>query len=527
MTLSKTAAITRVHRRQFVVGPQDYLARPDWLTFKVRPGLILSADPELRISATADKRGAKWFLLGLAVDVRPDSPSPTEQIAQCDSKDVPDLHQNWSGRWVLIGEQALHLDAAAMLNCYYGKDSDDALWASSSPVLIERALRVSLQNSKIAPEKAIAGKAIRVSAKSGHKFGHAGWQPAAQATIKQVSWYPPPHSSVAGASRLLPSQILNLHQGTCRPRSLVGKLEGNYTDDSICEDLRQAAETVMRRLAEINAPNAPTLLLSGGRDSRLLISIAAAASIPLKTYTRVHRRATFADRLLPQKLARKTNYPHRRQFQRKEIPGRRQAILEHAGYNVSWLSSEEFLRGGSDPLKGIALAGFCAELGRDCLIPVKTAQAATGEMLANHFQPTNAEEKAHTSDNIAELASAFDDWIAIRKESSEANPDDCIDLCDYFFIEQRTAGRKGAKEQIFDLFPAERVAPLNSFRVFTLIGHLSNEFKRKALWINRIIEMTSPELLEHPMNPPNEYFGPIAHLVLYNRLYTKLVGLSH
>ncbi len=509
MTAPSTAdPIARVHRRQFVIGPHKFLARSDWQTFEIGPNLALSADPELRINSATDKSGVRWLLLGLAVDTRSDFDAPIEVIAQRTTEEIPGLYRYWAGRWVLVGADSLHPDGAAMLGCYYGKSAEDALWVSSSPVLVEQAMASKRPDS----------------ARRSHERDPSSWQPAPQANIKNISWYPPPHSPVPGVFRLLPSQILDLRKGVCRYRLLVSRMEGPYTDTSICEDLQQAIATVIQRLAKINQPKAPTLLLSGGRDSRLLIGIAAAAGVSVETYTRVHRRASLADRLLPQKLAHIAGYGHSRHYQRKEVPGRRQAILEHAGYNVSWLSSEEFLRGGSDPLKGIALAGFCAELGRDRLIPVTAARAATGELIANHFQQKKQTEgKATDLKNTADLAAAFDAWIALRKE----DPDTCLDLCDYFFLEQRTAGRKGAKEQIFDLFPVERVAPLNSSHIFTLIGHLSAESKRKALWINQIIKMTLPDLLQHPMNPPDKYFGLIPYLILNNRLYKRQLGLLH
>lgn len=490
--------IVRVHRRQFVVGPSEFLARCDWRTFELEPNLILSADPDLHVEKAIDKSGVSWFLLGLAVDTRPEFTTPLEEISRRHTEDVSRLYEGWTGRWALLGGSCLHLDAAGMLGCYYGKNTNDELWASSSPVLIKQVL--GLVGNEVANKNEVEGG--------------ASWQPLPDATatgaVRGISWYPPPHSSTPGVFRLLPSQVLNLQTGGCQPRSLVAHLETNYTDTELCNEIQLSLSTAMERFATLNAPKDLTLLLSGGRDSRLLMGIAAATGVSVKTYTRVHRRASLADRTLPPKLARIAGYPHTKHYQRNEIPGRRQAILEHAGYNVSWLSAEEFLRGGSDPLTGIALAGFCAALGRDRMIPVTSAQEATGETIARHFRESNS----------ADLVAAFDDWIAWRKH----NVDPGLDLCDCFFLEQRTAGRKGIKEQIFDLFPAQRVPPLNSARIFALICNLSPETKEKALWIPQIIKSTTPELLRYPMNPPDRYFGFIRNAFLNNRLYRLAIG---
>ncbi|MEQ9371498.1 MAG: hypothetical protein RIG63_21090 [Coleofasciculus chthonoplastes F3-SA18-01] len=489
--------ILRVHRRQFVIGQREFLVRSDWRTFELQPNLILSVDPDLRVGRTKDLDGTSWFIFGLAVDTRPEFATPLEEIARRRTEDVPSLYEGWAGRWALVGAGCLHLDGAAMLGCYYGQNYEGELWASSSPVLIQQALNI--------PDEMVT------DTHDGSK-----WRPSKDATVtgavRGISWYPPPHSSIPGVFRLLPTQILDLQRGKCQSRSLASNLEGNYNDTELFEAIQISLSTAIKHFAELNAPNDLTLLLSGGRDSRLLLSIAAATGVPVKTYTRIHRRASLADRVLPPQLARIAGYPYTKHYQRQEIAGRSQAILDHAGYNVSWLSAEEFLRGGSDPLKGIALAGFCAALGRDRLIPMTSAQEATGKKIAAHF----------CEGNSPDLTAAFDAWIALRRE----DPDSCLDLCDYFFLEQRTAGRKGIKEQIFDLFPVERVAPLNSARIFALICNLSPEAKLKALWIPEIIKSTKPELLRYPMNPPDKYFGLLHNTLLKNPLYKRKIGIG-
>lgn len=504
--------LLKVHRRQFVIGPRAYLSSPDWEQIKLSTGQTLSVDPELRVGRATDLNGNGWILLGLAVETRSDFANPLKEIAQRQTAAIPALYQGWAGRWILVGNNGVHPDGAAMLSCYYGQDAAGEVWASSSPVLIQQALEK--------PTSTIG------------KGEHDAWQPSASATVtgqvRGISWYPPPHSAIPSVFRLLPTQVLNLHRGDCHPRALVPPLSEvlstrqldtgsldikqmppGQRDHAICAVLQQRIQTALTNLAELNAPRPLTLLLSGGRDSRLMLSIAANAGLPVETYTRLHRRATLADRLLPPKLARIADYPHRKQYQREEIPGRRQMILAHAGYNLSWLSAEEFLRGGSDPLTGIAIAGFCAALGRDRLIPTASAKTATGAAIAAHFCETSPE-----------LIAAFDAWVTLRQKDA----DSCLDLCDYFFLEQRTGGRKGIKEQIFDLFRAERVAPLNCAHIYALIGSLSPEFKLNAQWIPHTIQATTPALLKYPMNPPNRYFGLLRNRLFNNRFYRRQLG---
>lgn len=487
---TSSAPIVRVHRRQYVVGPRPFGADPGWRHFDLGSSLVLSIDPELRCVVATDRDGTTWHLLGAAVDSRADRSGPQEELACAKTDDIRTVYEGWSGRWILVGAGALHPDATALLACYYGRAENGEAWASSSPALIRRLIE---------PE--------------GSPHPPGGWRPSPDATIRRISWYPPPHSGMPGVNRLLPSQILNLREASAQPRPLVRALPSNPGDESLVEELGRSLRTVITRFAALNAPHELTLLLSGGRDSRILLSMAAAARVPATTFTRIHRRASLADRLLPPRLARTAGYPHREHRQRRELPGRRQVILDHAGYNVAWLSAEEFVRGGSDPLTGIALAGFCAELGRDRLIPDVPVHKMTGRLLARHF---------HEDDPA--LIAALDAWLAWRK----AHPDPMLDLADHFFLEQRTAGRKGAKEQICDLFRVERVPPLNSTRLLGLIAHLSLEARREASWIPQLVRSGLPALLAEPMNPLDADFGLIRGRLLNPAAYRRtLSNLLH
>lgn len=478
-----SAQIVRVHRRQYVIGPRPFLPDAGWRHFDLGMSLVLSVDQELRCRMVADRDGTRWHLLGAVVDSRANRAPPEQELASTTTENIQTLYEGWSGRWTLVGAGALHPDATALLACYYGDSVAGEAWASSSPALIRRVV-----------DPDASGRPPSM------------WRPSDNATIRRISWYPPPYSGIPGVCRLLPSQILNLHQASPRPRPLVRPLDSSPGDHSLIEELGVSLRTAITRFASLNAPHELTLLLSGGRDSRILLSMAAFAGVPANTFTRIHRRASLADRILPPRLSRMAGYPYRQQRQRGELPGRRQAILDHAGYNVAWLSAEEFVRGGSDPLSGIAVAGFCAELGRDRLIPDVPLHQITGRLIARHFH-----------DDHPDLIAAFDAWLGWRK----AHPDPVLDLADYFFLEQRTAGRKGAKEQICDLFRVERIPPLNSMRLLGLIAHLSLEARREASWIPRLIRTGIPALLDEPINPRDADFGPIRGRLLNPAAYRR------
>jgi hypothetical protein len=136
--------MTRLHRRQFALGPRPLLEAH----VELQPGLILSYDPELPVEVNGSEA-----LIGVAV------PTVTE----------PENEDDWAGRWALVRDGVLIPDATASLAIFY-----DGTFASSSAALL--------------------GEGKPRHPPLPHGIG--------------MDWYPPPGSAIEGVRRLLPSQAL-------------------------------------------------------------------------------------------------------------------------------------------------------------------------------------------------------------------------------------------------------------------------------------------------------------------------------
>ena len=132
--------IVKLHRRQFVVGPEPFRVSMDWLCHQLSASVWVSYCPELRAGWTTDARGTQWGLLGLAVQTLEHEPNPMDTISQSTPDAVTDLYASWAGRWVLIGRSQVHLDASGLLGCFYGHGPQGRTWVSSSPALLSRIL---------------------------------------------------------------------------------------------------------------------------------------------------------------------------------------------------------------------------------------------------------------------------------------------------------------------------------------------------------------------------------------------------
>lgn len=137
---TNSTSTVKLHRRQFVIGPEPFRFSDDWLCRKLNPSTWVSCCPELRAGLTTDAEGVCWSLLGLAVQTIEDQADPLDGISGAPSNAVPDLYTTWAGRWVLIGRGQVHMDASGLLGCFHGLGPHGSTWVSSSPALLSHIL---------------------------------------------------------------------------------------------------------------------------------------------------------------------------------------------------------------------------------------------------------------------------------------------------------------------------------------------------------------------------------------------------
>ena len=166
-----------LHRSQFYIGKQPKLVDENWLSHTLHNGQILSYSKSLPVRFIKDKNDNSFVLLGYAVQSIATSPSPEDELRNISSLDkIQDLYRPWSGRWVLLANDELHLDATAMLGCFY-KTGNDGVEVSSSAGLIVNS-----------------------------------FVPDTYKLVKKVGadYYPLPDSGFEGLNKLMPTQILNI-----------------------------------------------------------------------------------------------------------------------------------------------------------------------------------------------------------------------------------------------------------------------------------------------------------------------------
>jgi hypothetical protein len=460
----------RLHRRQFVLGPEPLLVGVGWLQDEIGPSLYLSYDPDLPVASVTDKRGVPWRLLGTAVESDPDAPTPLQQLADNHNDDLLDVYGSWAGRWLLLSDSQVHLDACGLLGCFYRtlhRGSAVELWASSSPALLA------------APpgRERIERRAPRL---------HWG---------KGMEWYPPPKSGFMGVSRLLPTQILLLEAGA-EPRVLkrpplidVGKPTYEHALDA----LQRSLVISLRRLEARGDPM--WLPLTSGVDSRLILAAAKYADLALETFTQEYPLMSAGDRQYPPLLARELGYRHTfirpAGFSRR----RRELFDEHCAGHCVELDRRFFAykqwEAIPPPAQILRGAVFWAHtMNRKFPDPV-VGDLSRAISTGFRFDEFHRDSCSHF-DGIAEWV----DWVA-------RTPYPGLDWRDRLFLEQSNGGWVSSVEQALDLTAYERFYIANSHLYVSTTLALSEETRRAKHHHVDLIRRMAPEALEYPFNPPD------------------------
>jgi hypothetical protein len=440
----------------------------NWCCIEVDTGTWISHCPDLRLGWIQDADGTSWALLGLAIETLETKMMPLEEMARTSSAEVPDLYQSWAGRWVLIGQKQVHMDASGLLGCYYGT-LDGSMWVSSSPALLARILFANAS-------PAIDTRPLR------YAMG--------------ISWVIPPCSRFHGMYRLLPSQVLDLGTKQVHLRSWLPPLDRTRSYKEVVEHFTHSLVTTLKRLAEVGCPL--WLGLSAGYDSRTLLALCRHVGINVTTFTRLTARMSVADQLLPPTLARVSGYEHVFMRAHRRDSERQALMAEHCVGHVSEGDAVPFLQRERDGLEGIAFGGHAFEIFSgdyerlEHMPTIPDVDMTAQQIVQRYREPMHS---SATADLRAWLA-----WIV-------AHPLKQLDWRDRFYLEQENAGWLSSKEQLYDLDHVERFPVLNAARNYALLLALLPEYTAKPSVQLDIIRHVAPDLLTYPFNPDDLSFG--------------------
>lgn len=468
----------QVHRRQFVIGPTPLQVTPKWISVDLG-GATLSCCPALPISSAFDRNGNRWHLLGVAIQTRKDRAQPLKDIEESTSSEVADRYSDWAGRWVLVGNGEIHMDACGLLGCYYTTDDEGAVWLSSSAAILRSYVARS------------ANSVTRLV----HSLG--------------MDWFPPPASGFDRIRRLLPSQILSFGGGI-RHRPLFRPPVGARTDEQLLDEACNRLVTAVRNAADIGVIHVP---LSGGLDSRTVLAAVVGSGLAAQTFTFLKPFPLMprGDRILPAQLAKACGYGHALIRGRSASRSTLAVVDEHTARH-SMDIDRMYLGGGywsQVPDQAVVFRGGVFEVTRAYYhrrIPVDSPPSTPHDgfailhraFLNNVYYPNS---RAHIK--------GVTEWVEWILETPE--PD--MDWRDRLYWEQRVAGWGSAIEQLLDITGQERIHIANCQSFLCTLLAFPKEVRQAGQIQYEILAQLAPSLAKFPVNPKDELLSSGARKV--------------
>lgn len=457
-----------LHRSQFYIGKHPKLVDENWLNYTLQNGKILSYSKSLPVKFIKDQNNNSFVLIGYAVQSVPTEPSPVEGLQQLSGiNNLQDLYRPWSGRWVLLANDALHLDATGMLGCFY-KIGNEGVEISSSAGLITNS-----------------------------------FVPDTYKLVKKVGadYYPLPDSGFNGLQKLLPTQVLNIKTGELQFRNLqynAPKLTYNETIAMAA----QLLQTILKNAYKEHGDKKWRLALTGGNDSRILLATLMACEIPFEIFTFDYPNINPFDVKIPRKLAQITGKKYtllRRKTQKKENWNRYNTHT--AGHSVEndrdYMAYQQF-----DQLDGdntFLLRGNCFEISRRYYHKWLPEEQLNGAQISAIMKGNEPQ------------AQSWQKWVNWATQTPQVT----MDWRERYFIEQRLAGWHSSTEQALDMINIDRLVPANSFLFYNIHMNLPEEIRKTKAPVTDLINQLYPAALQVPINPSLNYYYKQYRRVLF------------
>lgn len=256
-----------VGRRQFVLSPRPTEVPHGFVPHELRSGWHLSTCPTLPVTRAVSTQGRDRILLGVATDTA--GRDLTHDLGQLDRAGLETAYRAWSGRWVLIDDEEVHLDGTGLLSVYRREDV-----LASTPALL--------------PGAGVPDRPLHLA--------HI------------LNFQPGPGTGIDGVTRLVPSQVLSLRDGSIRTRALAHPQQvAEHDAPALVEEVGRLLLAAVAGAAELGPVVVP---LTAGYDSRLLLAACMELGVRPRLVTQRYPALPAGDRRLAPLLAERLGLRH-------------------------------------------------------------------------------------------------------------------------------------------------------------------------------------------------------------------------
>lgn len=429
-------------RRQFIVTRSPFVPPTGYVHHEIPTG-HLYACPALPVQTIQTAHGRVRVLIGIATNGQ--GGSVGKELSDFDSTSLMDTYRGWSGRWVLIEHDELHLDATGMLSVYRHGDT-----LASTPAI--------LPNVDTGPPRVKHGLLL--------------------------NFQPGPTTGIPGVTRVLPSQILSLRDGSLRSRPLPHPSEVESREAPSW--IEHVGELLLESVASAAQLGPVVVPLTAGYDSRLLLAACVRLRVRPRLVTQLYPAIRAGDRRLPPLMASRLGLSHsfvargRRAGRFADLYDRQVAgLVQETDRLFFEYQQYGWLQEGDVLLRGTAL-----QYARDGL---------HSEMQGATFDPASL---AHAFGATAEQREGLARWVEwVRADPQPVSPHD------RFCLEQMLASYTAVTETALDLLAPRSVMPGNSIAFQEAALSLPLGWRKASRHHTELVSRWAPAIASIPFNP--------------------------
>ena len=394
-------------------------------------GGYLYVHKELNLEVYADGNGNTLYLLGYAFCMDNEGKKPYDDISKWDGKNTKELTKFWTGRWVLFTKDELINDACGMMSVFYYKN-DDEKYISSSLSLICDCADLQIHRSV-------------------EKEG--------------LNWHILPNTIVDKINAMLCTQKIVFNSNDFEV-DFYDWIEsyGNLSTRKKCERISEYLTNGLRNIA-LYSNRDIYLALTGGKDSRVVLSALLKSKVSFASYTLEHNDISSSDKNIPATLSKKYSFRHK-YIKKKKLDN--SALIDYyrfTGNNCKGIDAQFYSRQQFADLPDNAI------LVRSAIFEVGQTYARSIAREKNQCFFIDMQEYYSSLKVDMQQNAAFNEWI----DYVEQHPISNIDIRDRFYIEQRVGGWAASIEQSMDLNEFISIQIANCATIISILASATNE----------------------------------------------------
>lgn len=446
-----------INGKQFLISRKRH-GFSGFLTVGLPDGFFLEYQKDLQAYIHPQKT---FLLLGIAwqTDQRRDTPvREMEKLADKYRGQIPEeeifrMEESWCGRYVLIVQRKVYLDAVGLMGVFYSKEG-----FSNSCRLLASATGL--------PERL--------------------YDPGTS-----FYWIPAPLTHYKEIRRLLPDQIYCYHDGSIDARQLLALDYSWMEETDLVRAFADCFAHSLRNMEKMFPDRKIFIALTGGYDSRALLALAVYAQIHFQCCTLEWDGMPECDRTLPAELCEKVGCGFHFIARDKDqfSQNRQEEYQEHTMGLIADQDKTFYTYGQYQELE--------KQFGDVILLRGSVWEAAAEyyrKYISGEFRPVQMRSVYPAWDTPL-----IEDALQEYRAWSEKNPQEGLSDRNRFYWEQRSGCWLASIEQAFDLCEhLVSLQPLNCRRMITALLEFSEEERMLKRHEKKITAFACPVLTEVP-----------------------------